>query len=209
MPSKIDQLDAVLPQTQCRLCEHPGCRPYAEAIVRGEAQINQCLPGGVPVLQALAALTDKDPAPYEAELAQKAKPPSRVVIRESECIGCTKCIQACPVDAIIGASKQMHTVVADACTGCDLCIEPCPVDCIDIIPLPLHDMQTQQAQAAQARARYTHRNARLARLSHEKRSHYEQAKHTHTEQPTLAARKAEIAAAIARTKAKRTQQEKI
>ncbi|EAZ98611.1 electron transport complex subunit RsxB [Marinobacter sp. ELB17] len=127
----VDQIDALLPQTQCGQCGFPGCRPYAEAINNGEA-INKCPPGGEATINALADLLDVEPQPLDAEHgAAQAK---RVaVIREDECIGCTKCIQACPVDAILGAAKHMHTVIESECTGCDLCVEPCPVDCIDMI----------------------------------------------------------------------------
>ena len=132
--SLVEQINRLLPQTQCAQCGYPGCRPYAEALSQGEA-INKCPPGGTRTLQALADLLNVAPLP----LATAAPPEgvkTRVVIREEQCIGCTQCIQACPVDAIIGAAKLMHTVIADQCTGCDLCIDPCPVDCIDRIVLP-------------------------------------------------------------------------
>ena len=131
----VDQINALLPQTQCGQCGHPGCRPYAEAIANGEP-INKCPPGGEATIQALADLLDVEPLPLDGEHGE-AKPPMVAYIREDECIGCTKCIQACPVDAILGAAKQMHTVIIDECTGCDLCVEPCPVDCIDMLPLPV------------------------------------------------------------------------
>ncbi len=130
----VDQIDSLLPQTQCGQCGHPGCHPYAEAIANGEA-INKCPPGGEATIQALADLLDVEPIPLDAEHGEE-KGKQVAVIREDECIGCTKCIQACPVDAILGAAKQMHTVIAEECTGCDLCVEPCPVDCIDMIPVP-------------------------------------------------------------------------
>ncbi|WP_369602591.1 electron transport complex subunit RsxB [Hahella sp. SMD15-11] len=131
----VDQIDNILPQTQCGQCGYPGCRPYAEAIANGEA-INRCPPGGEAVIQQLADLLGVDPQPLDAE--EGATSEKRVAyIREDECIGCTKCIQACPVDAIVGAAKQMHTVIADECTGCDLCVEPCPVDCIEMRPRPV------------------------------------------------------------------------
>lgn len=126
----VEKIDALLPQTQCGQCGYPGCRPYAEAINEGDA-INKCPPGGETTIAALADLLGRDPEPLDGE----AQAEEHVAfIREEECIGCTKCIQACPVDAIIGAAKQMHTVIEDECTGCDLCLEPCPVDCIDMLP---------------------------------------------------------------------------
>lgn len=129
----IDQIDAILPQTQCGQCGHPGCRPYAEAIADGE-DINKCPPGGEATIQALADLLDVEPMPLDAEHGVESVK-KVAIIREDECIGCTKCIQACPVDAILGAAKQMHTVIESECTGCDLCVEPCPVDCIDMVPV--------------------------------------------------------------------------
>jgi len=128
-----DEINNILPQTQCGQCGYPGCRPYAEAIANGEA-INKCPPGGEAGIQALADLLDLEPIPLDSEHGEAKLVPSVAFIREAECIGCTKCIQACPVDAILGAAKQMHTVITSECTGCDLCVEPCPVDCIDMIP---------------------------------------------------------------------------
>lgn len=126
-----DQVNNMLPQTQCGQCGYPGCRPYAEAIANGD-NINKCPPGGQETIDALADLLDVEPEPLDAE--HGVEKDARVAyIREDECIGCTKCIQACPVDAILGAAKQMHTVIIDECTGCDLCVEPCPVDCIDML----------------------------------------------------------------------------
>jgi electron transport complex protein RnfB len=128
-----DEINNILPQTQCGQCGYPGCRPYAEAIANGEA-INKCPPGGEAGIQALADLLDLEVIPLDSEHGEAKPVKSVAFIREAECIGCTKCIQACPVDAILGAAKQMHTVIASECTGCDLCVEPCPVDCIDMIP---------------------------------------------------------------------------
>ena len=130
----VDQINNLLPQTQCGQCGHPGCRPYAEGIANGEP-INKCPPGGESTIQALADLLDVEALPLDSEHGEE-KPRMVAYIREAECIGCTKCIQACPVDAILGAAKQMHTVIVDECTGCDLCVEPCPVDCIEMLPLP-------------------------------------------------------------------------
>ncbi len=128
----VDQIEAILPQTQCGQCNYPGCRPYAEAIASGEAGINQCPPGGEAGIKALADLLGTESLPLNPENGEE-KPKAVAVIDESACIGCTLCIQACPVDAILGASKQMHTVIESECTGCDLCLAPCPVDCIDMV----------------------------------------------------------------------------
>lgn len=128
----VDQVDTLLPQTQCGQCGYPGCRPYAEAIANGD-KINKCPPGGTATMEKIAELMGVEPEPL-GEAAQ-ANVKKVAYIREDECIGCTKCIQACPVDAILGAGKLMHTVIAKDCTGCDLCVEPCPVDCIDMIPV--------------------------------------------------------------------------
>ena len=128
-----ERIDALLPQTQCTKCGYPSCRRYAEAVARGEADINQCPPGGDAGIRKLAALLERNVKPLNPANGLEAA--RRVaVIDEARCIGCTLCIQACPVDAIVGASKLMHTVVADLCTGCELCIPPCPVDCIAMVP---------------------------------------------------------------------------
>ncbi len=128
----VDRIDALLPQTQCGQCGLPGCRPYAEAIASEEADINQCPPGGEAGIRALADLLGREAKPLNPENGAE-KPKTVVVIDEQNCIGCTLCIQACPVDAIVGAPKLMHTVIASECTGCDLCLPPCPVDCIDVV----------------------------------------------------------------------------
>ncbi len=157
----IDQIDKLLPQTQCGQCTYPGCRPYAEAIATGTADINQCPPGGESTIQALADLLGKDPKPLNPEHGEHSEK-TVVVIDEQTCIGCTLCIQACPVDAILGAAKQMHTVIAAECTGCDLCIPPCPVECIEVVtvrqtisnwiwPLP-GDESTGRAEPARTQA---------------------------------------------------------
>jgi len=130
----VDQIDALLPQTQCGQCTYAGCRPYAEAIANGEAPINQCPPGGQATIVALADLLDTEVLELNAEHGEYLDVPLVAVIDEQTCIGCTLCIQACPVDAILGAAKHMHTVIADECTGCKLCLPPCPVDCIDMVP---------------------------------------------------------------------------
>jgi len=130
----VDKIDAILPQTQCGQCTYPGCRPYAEAIAKGEADINQCPPGGEAVINELADLLGVDPKPLNEEHGEHSEK-TVVYIDEKICIGCTLCIQACPVDAIVGAAKLMHTVIENECTGCDLCIPVCPVDCIYIKPI--------------------------------------------------------------------------
>ena len=128
-----DKIDSLLPQTQCAQCSYPGCRPYAEALVSGEAEINLCIPGGEDTILSLAETLGREVLPLSEE--HESHVPALAVILEEYCIGCTKCIQACPVDAIVGAAKQMHTVIAEECTGCDLCLPPCPVDCIVMQPI--------------------------------------------------------------------------
>jgi electron transport complex protein RnfB len=155
------RIDALLPQTQCTRCGFDGCRPYAEAIADGRADIDQCPPGGDAGVVKLAALLGREPKPLDPTYGEFA-PPRVAVIDEATCIGCTKCIQACPVDAIVGASKLMHTVIASWCTGCELCIPPCPVDCIVLEPvaaLPDADL---------SRDRHDGRAARLARDASER-----------------------------------------
>ncbi|GAA5188600.1 electron transport complex subunit RsxB [Ferrimonas gelatinilytica] len=131
----VEQIEQALPQTQCGQCGYPGCRPYAEAIAKGEAPINRCPPGGEATVAKLADMLGVEPEPLDADAADSQ--PKVAFIIEEDCIGCTKCIQACPVDAILGTGKQMHTVIADLCTGCDLCVEPCPVDCIEMRPVAM------------------------------------------------------------------------
>ncbi len=154
------QIDALLPQTQCEQCGFHGCRPYAEAIARGEAEINQCPPGGVAGIEKLAALLQRPVLALNPEHGLE-KPRTLARIVEADCIGCTKCIQACPVDAIVGASKLMHTVIDDDCTGCELCVPACPVDCIVLLPMP--PQQIDDAHAEAAREHFQRREARLQR----------------------------------------------
>src|SRR5574337_1532784 len=161
----VDRIDAILPQTQCEQCGYHGCRPYAQAIARGAAQINQCPPGGAAGIEKLAALLQRPVLPLNPEHGIE-KPRALARIVEADCIGCTKCIQACPVDAIVGASKLMHTVLADDCTGCELCVAACPVDCIVLEPMPAE--QIDQAHADAAREHFLSRGARLAREAAER-----------------------------------------
>jgi len=132
MLSLVERIERLLPQTQCRQCGFDGCQPYAKALARGEVDIDHCPPGGDLGAHALARLLDLPPRPYDRRRGQYA-PEQVVVVVEEDCIGCTKCIQACPVDAIIGAAKLMHSVIPELCTGCELCLPACPVDCIEIL----------------------------------------------------------------------------
>jgi electron transport complex protein RnfB len=161
-----EHIDALLPQTQCTRCGYPACRAYAEAIAIGEVDINQCPPGGAAGIVALAGLLGRPPKALNPANGVE-KPREIAVIDEAACIGCTKCIQACPVDAIVGASKWMHTVLVDECTGCDLCIPPCPVDCITMVLAP-DDGCSPGVRANHYRTRYVARNARLERESGER-----------------------------------------
>lgn len=160
----VDSIDAALPQTQCAQCGHAGCKPYATALAAGQADINQCAPGGDAGIRTLAGLLGREYKPLNPAYGRE-KPRQVAVVLEELCIGCTLCIQACPVDAIIGAARQMHTVVAAWCTGCDLCVAPCPVDCIEMRPATGPLAGWSAGQAAAARARFEDRNARLARAA--------------------------------------------
>src|SRR5574344_2039263 len=151
----VERLDRLLPQTQCGQCGFEGCRPYAEAMARGEAGVERCPPGGDEGARQLATVLGVGPLPYDRSRGTH-KPPQVAVIIEEDCIGCTKCIQACPVDAIVGGAKYMHSVLSDLCTGCELCISPCPVDCIDLIadPKPVPTQFEREQQQNDLRARY-------------------------------------------------------
>ncbi|EOV9015666.1 electron transport complex subunit RsxB [Cronobacter muytjensii] len=130
----VDQVDELLPQSQCGQCGYPGCRPYAEAVANNGEQINRCVPGGEPVMQKIATLLNVEPQPLDGDAVAVEPVRMLAVIDEPNCIGCTKCIQACPVDAIVGATRAMHTVMSDLCTGCNLCVDPCPTQCIELRP---------------------------------------------------------------------------
>jgi electron transport complex protein RnfB len=199
-----EQINAILPQTQCEECGFKGCKPYAEALAKQEATIDLCPPGGLTTLNNLADLLNVDASPYIAEVEQHYRKPSVALIDESLCIGCVKCINACPVDAIVGAAKFMHTVVEDLCTGCGLCVKPCPMDCIDMPTRPERNEQQSKQLALQWRAQYDFRTQRLHNEKQDKVARHEQAK---LKQLTddKAAKKAAIAAAIARVKAKKKQ----
>jgi Na+-translocating ferredoxin:NAD+ oxidoreductase subunit B len=192
------RIDALLPQTQCTRCGYPACLAYAEAIAQNQADINQCPPGGADGIRDLAALLERPFRPLNPFNGVEA-PAKIAVIDEDACIGCTKCIQVCPVDAIVGAAKMMHTILVDECSGCDLCIPACPVDCITMVA-PTTEAATPEARAAQYRRRYAARESRLARARAERAA-------------ALAARKAEMQGtagtrsavldALARAKAKK------
>ncbi len=166
-PALADAIDALLPQTQCRKCGYSGCRPYAEAVAARTARPNQCPPGGHEGAAAMAALLGVAAQPADP-LYGAPTSPAIALIDESRCIGCMLCIQACPVDAIVGAAKHMHTVIAEACTGCELCVPPCPVDCIALLAKPRLEVEAERAAAQAARRRFDARNARLARIEEER-----------------------------------------
>jgi electron transport complex protein RnfB len=213
MMTKItpQQIDDILPQTQCGLCGYGGCLPYAQAMAFEKAPINLCPPGGVETLRELAELLEQDPTPYLADMQEKAKPKLLAIIRENECIGCTKCIQACPVDAILGSAKQMHTVIADECTGCELCLAPCPVDCIDMLEITdieITDIAFQKNEnkekANHARMRFNARQNRLEKENTLEKEKKLKSAQTHTQSQAI--KKNYIEAAIARAKAKKSKQ---
>ncbi len=215
---KINAINALLPQTQCTRCGFPDCEGYAQAIARGEAGINQCPPGGAEGVRRLAQLTGLPELPLSEEHGQEG-PRTLAVIDEAWCIGCTLCIKACPVDAIIGTNKHMHTVIEDQCTGCELCIPVCPVDCISLEPAHTSTPQPTgwaawpQPLADQARQRYAFHQIRVARAKTEhdtrlqakaehKLAHLpEESKLTDPEQ--LDKKRAVIEAALARARARR------
>lgn len=203
-----DRIDALLPQTQCGQCGYAGCRPYADALARGEADLNRCPPGGRRTIAELAELLNRPPKPLDPACGSE-KPRTVAHIIEADCIGCTRCIQACPVDAIVGAARLMHTVLAAECTGCELCLPPCPTDCI--VMLPVEQVPASgppdwtRERADHARQRYQARQQRLARRKAER-------DRGRPRQPAAAdddPRKAVIAAARARAKARRLAQQSI
>jgi len=200
-------IDACLPQTQCGQCGYNGCMPYAEAIFSGQAKHNQCPPGGQRVIENLSKLLNKKPLPLNPNNGQE-QPWSIAKIRESDCIGCTKCIQACPVDAIIGTGKKMHSIIAELCTGCGLCLPPCPTDCIDLL---LSDRKTHELsndefyqEANQSRQRMRARNIRLKKLEDiKKREHALHQQKKISPEENLEVRRAFLAEALVRANLKK------
>jgi electron transport complex protein RnfB len=198
MTISVKDIDALLPQTQCGECGFAGCMPYAEALAGGSTSINKCPPGGQKTVKALAQLLGINAIPY---LNMQQRPAALASIRENECIGCTKCIQACPVDAIAGAAKLMHVIINQECTGCGLCIEPCPVDCIDLLPLeePTYD-------PALARQRFQAKKIRLLKEEQAKQQLYREKKRLSAkmgEQTEMLAKQNYITEALMRAKAKK------
>lgn len=183
--SPIEQVNQLLPQTQCGQCGYGGCLPYAQAMVEQGEALNRCPPGGCKTLAALGQYFQREVTPWFAAMQAQTKPPVIAQIREVECIGCTKCIQACPVDAILGAAKQGHAVITDECTGCGLCVTPCPVDCIDLTPVPALHYDRQKA-----RQRYQAKQARSIKKN--------------AENSVPSPQQDDIAAAVARVKAKKS-----
>ena len=213
----VEAIDALLPQTQCTRCGFDGCHPYAEAVADGRTDINRCPPGGDEGVARLAALLGRAPVPLDPDCGAPL-PPSVALIEESACIGCTLCIQACPVDAIVGAAKLMHTVMLDTCTGCELCVPPCPVDCIAIVPvkeLRSHHFEVQERDPADwrnaataARTRFESRRRRLEREKVERDARLARKAEHKLESlppndPDGARKRAVIEAALARARARR------
>lgn len=197
------RIDALLPQTQCGKCGFDGCLPYAQAIAGGSADFNRCPPGGAATIDDLAALLQREPRPLDPRYGTE-QPPRVAVIDEESCIGCVKCLRACPVDAIIGAPGAMHTVIPQQCTGCELCLPPCPVDCIVLVPVaPPAGEEGRRAAAALARARFLARQKRL-------RKQHRQATvaAAHAADPDLEQKRAYIRDAVKRSQARRRQADK-
>lgn len=202
MKHSVAAIDALLPQTQCGSCGYNGCLPYAEAIAKGLAPIDRCPPGGEETVAALAEILCLDPNPYLENARTALRPPATAHIREAECIGCTKCIQACPVDAILGSAKKMHSIIAVDCTGCGLCVAPCPVDCIEMLPIPAPVYNKDAAKTAfEARTKRLQKEAdKKLQLFQEKRL---LTKNVHTPSPEILAKQRYIQEAMARVQAKK------
>ena len=201
IPPLTERLDRLLPQTQCGQCGYDGGRPYAQAMARGEVGVDRCPPGGDAGARALSQVLGEPAIQFDRSRGEH-KVPQLALIVEADCLGCTKCIQACPVDAIVGAAKRMHSVIAKLCTGCDLCLPPCPVDCIDMLPVAEAQASWTQAMADAARSRFQFRGVRLARGEAEHARRLAWKDEDKRGQPMADAKKAVILAAIARAKAR-------
>jgi len=199
----VKTIDALLPQTQCGECGFAGCLPYAQALAQGHSTIDRCPPGGVNTVKALAEMLGVDASPYLQSAIEKTRAPSVAIIREKECIGCTKCIQACPVDAIVGAAKLMHSIITNECTGCGLCVEPCPVDCIE-----MQEQEDATYQANNARDHFKAKQIRLIREQHEQQQAYREkrklAAQSSDMQLDIQAKRDYIQQAMARVNAKKS-----
>jgi Na+-translocating ferredoxin:NAD+ oxidoreductase subunit B len=216
----VDAIDALLPQTQCTKCGYQGCRPYAEALAQGDADINQCPPGGAAGIRKLAQLLSRSEKPLNPSNGSET-PRAGALIDESRCIGCLLCIEACPVDAIVGAAKRMHTVLTESCTGCELCLPPCPVDCIDMVELgalaqrgnrhaAVLATQSVEDMAALARERFGFHQFRIARAQEERSQRLAKKARNKLAQPERLPgshdperKKAAVQAAIERARARR------
>lgn len=200
----VARIDTLLPQTQCTKCGHPGCKPYARALASGAAEINQCPPGGDTLIRQLAELLGHDYVPLDpARGSERAR--HVAYVDEPRCIGCTLCIQACPVDAIVGAAQQMHSVIVELCTGCDLCVVPCPVDCIAMVPATGTDATWNKPCMDAARERFVRRNQRLAHDAAERAARRAARMATGTVAQPLSTeqKRATIRAAVERVRARR------
>ncbi len=206
-PYDIEAIDRLLPQTQCSQCGYPRCLEYAQALVQGEAELNQCPPGGEVTIRNLAKVLDQAPRALNPDHG-KHRPRTLAVIVEAECIGCTKCIQACPVDAIVGAARLMHTIINNLCTGCELCLPPCPMDCITLLPYEnkagwhysiWHEYADEEVSRARAQT-----TLRLARLQQKQAAGRKNKKNLRLTSKNSNDIRAEITAAVQRTKQKTT-----
>ncbi|MEE3002897.1 MAG: RnfABCDGE type electron transport complex subunit B [Pseudomonadota bacterium] len=199
-----EKINNILPQTQCRLCTYPSCRDYASAITKKDESIDKCQPGGVETLIKISEITKKPYKKYIEKVKREYKSPSIAIIDEDICIGCTKCIQACPVDAIIGSAKSMHSVIISECSGCDLCIPACPVDCISTKQIK------RELQSNHLKSRYDKKNLRIKNLEMSKNAKHIKKKmvtKSETKAEIVQSRKRAIHAALARVKTKKDSQE--